>query len=225
MCPKNKPFLDPFQFNFIMQVLQGPLPLLSLSTPLPNRGSVYSRAITSRPQVPGQTVAMHLDAPFVPQPFPSQPHSPSQFHFLRYFWGASRVSVPQWLLVTMVFSGLFQDKFVDQVQVGPPPAFSRHLFLYLVTSHPSHGSFSPQVVAYLHEWTDDRGGAFVYWKDNSGKMHSVPPSPLSGSSVDGSKTVHAGASNCVIFLRFSVCGCCDCVTLQPKRTWSLLTCL
>ena len=53
-------------------------------------------------------------------------------------------------------------------------------------------SFSPKVVAYLHEWTDDRGGAFVYWKDNSGKMHSVPPSPLSGSSVDGSKTVHAG---------------------------------
>jgi hypothetical protein len=47
--------------------------------------------------VPGQTVAMHLDAP--------------------YFWGASRVSVPQWLLVSMVFSGLFQDKFVDQVQV------------------------------------------------------------------------------------------------------------
>ena len=43
---------------------------------------------------------MHLDAP--------------------YFWGASRVSVPQWLLVTMVFSGLFQDKFVDQVQVSQP---------------------------------------------------------------------------------------------------------
>jgi hypothetical protein len=42
---------------------------------------------------------MHLDAP--------------------YFWGASRVSVPQWLLVSMVFSGLFQDKFVDQVQVRP----------------------------------------------------------------------------------------------------------
>jgi hypothetical protein len=46
---------------------------------------------------------MHLDAP--------------------YFWGASRVSVPQWLLVSMVFSGLFQDKFVDQVQVlWLPPA-------------------------------------------------------------------------------------------------------
>jgi hypothetical protein len=45
---------------------------------------------------------MHLDAP--------------------YFWGASRVSVPQWLLVSMVFSGLFQDKFVDQVQVSPSAA-------------------------------------------------------------------------------------------------------
>ena len=91
----------------------------------------------------------------------------------------------------MVFSGLFQDKFVDQVQVD----LSSHSFppFFSINSHPSHPPISPQVVAYLHEWTDDRGGAFVYWKDNSGKMHSVPPSPLSGSSVDGSKTVHAGA--------------------------------
>ncbi len=116
---------------------------------------------------------MHLDAP--------------------YFWGASRVSVPQWLLVSMVFSGLFQDKFVDQVQVSPSAAAAPP-----PCTAPLHRRHAPsrrrlQVVAYLHEWTDDRGGAFVYWKDNSGQMHSVPPSPLSGSSVDGSKTVHAGA--------------------------------
>lgn len=46
-------------------------------------------------QAPGQTVATHLDAP--------------------YFWGASRYTLPQWLLVVMVFSGLFSDRFVDQV--------------------------------------------------------------------------------------------------------------
>lgn len=113
VCPGDKPHLDPFQFNYIMQV-------------------------------PGQTVAMHLDAP--------------------YFWGASRFSLPQWLLVCMVFSGLFRDRFVDQVQV----------------------------VAYLHEWAaPDRGGSFVYWNDNTGAAHRVAPNPLSGSSMDGSKTVHA----------------------------------
>ena len=70
----------------------------------PSPPSLSPAALVTAPQVPGQTVAMHLDAP--------------------YFWGASRVSVPQWLLVSMVFSGLFRDKFVDQVQVVPlPPAF------------------------------------------------------------------------------------------------------
>lgn len=47
--------------------------------------------------MPGQTVAVHIDSP--------------------YFWGASRFTFPQWLLVAMVFSGLFADKFVHQVQV------------------------------------------------------------------------------------------------------------
>jgi hypothetical protein len=80
-----------------------------------------------------------------------------------------------------------------------------------------------QVVAYLHEWTDDRGGAFVYWKDNSGQMHSVPPSPLSGSSVDGSKTVHAGdAAACHVH------GSARCnynsLLLQLRRTWRRRTC-
>lgn len=48
-------------------------------------------------QVPGQTVAMHIDAP--------------------YFWGASRFEFPQWLLATMLASNLFQAEFIDQIQV------------------------------------------------------------------------------------------------------------
>jgi hypothetical protein len=34
-----------------------------------------------------------------------------------YFVGATRFEYPQWLLAAMVFSGLFADDFVDQVQV------------------------------------------------------------------------------------------------------------
>jgi hypothetical protein len=48
-------------------------------------------------QVPGQTVAMHLDAP--------------------YFWGATRFQFPQWLLASMAASNLFSDQFIDQIQV------------------------------------------------------------------------------------------------------------
>lgn len=92
--------------------------------------------------VPGQTVAAHLDAP--------------------YFWGANRFRFPQWLLVSMVFSGLFQDKFIDQIQV----------------------------VGYLHEWRKDinprEGGDFVYYA-NSSYVGKVESKPGSGTIVDGSK--------------------------------------
>ena len=47
-------------------------------------------------QLPGQTVAAHLDGV--------------------YFWGATRW-LPQWLLAAMAFSGRFADRFVDQVRV------------------------------------------------------------------------------------------------------------
>jgi hypothetical protein len=103
-------------------------------------------------QVPGQTVAMHLDAP--------------------YFWGATRFDLPQWLLATMVFSGLFQDRFVDQIQA----------------------------VAYVHDWSardlvsgrrsTDEGGEFVYFPDNT-TVGSVSPIYRSGTFVDGSKVLHA----------------------------------
>jgi len=44
-----------------------------------------------------------------------------------FFWGASRFQFPQWLLAVMKFSGLFEDRFVHQVQV----------------------------VAYLHSWAPE----------------------------------------------------------------------
>eukprot|EP01127_Copromyxa_protea_P006386 TRINITY_DN1621_c0_g1_i2.p1 TRINITY_DN1621_c0_g1~~TRINITY_DN1621_c0_g1_i2.p1 ORF type:complete len:376 (+),score=59.96 TRINITY_DN1621_c0_g1_i2:536-1663(+) len=116
VCPADKQMLDPFQFNFIIQI-------------------------------PGQTVAMHLDAP--------------------YFWGASRFQFPQWLLATMKFSNLFQDRYVDQVQV----------------------------VGYLHKWNDSkRDGNFVYWNTEDQKMQSIPPTPRYGVSVDGAKVLHAAAA-------------------------------
>lgn len=72
ICPPAKRHLDPFQFNFILQL-------------------------------PGQSVPMHIDG--------------------AYFWGATRFQFPQWLLAVMVWSGLFADRFVDQVQfLRPVPA-------------------------------------------------------------------------------------------------------
>ncbi len=112
ICPMEKKFLNPFQFNFIIQV-------------------------------PGQTVALHIDSP--------------------YFWGASRFEFPQWLIVAMVFSNLFNEKFIDQVQV----------------------------VGYLHQWDAiGQGGEFV-WYNNDTSFESVLPKPNSGSLVDGSKVLHA----------------------------------
>lgn len=114
VCPADKQHLDPFQFNFIMQV-------------------------------PGQTVATHIDG--------------------AYFWGASRKDIPQWLLACMVFSGLFKDKFVDQVQV----------------------------VGYLHDWQPkpSDGGTFVYYNTDSSVPDVMHPVPRAGAIIDGSKTVHA----------------------------------
>ena len=114
VCPPDKQYLDPFQFNFIVQI-------------------------------PGQTVATHLDAP--------------------YFHGANRFHFPQWLLVCMTFSGLFQDRFIDQVQV----------------------------VAYLHEWKPSRAdaGDFIYYQKDSADFDIISAQPLSGSGIDGSKSVHA----------------------------------
>lgn len=116
ICPADKQYLDPFQFNFIIQV-------------------------------PGQTVALHIDAP--------------------YFWGANRRDIPQWLLAAMVYSNLFNDRFIDQVQV----------------------------VGYLHRWHPkdkaNAGGDFIYYPGGKSSSQLLSPVPLAGNAVDGSKTVHA----------------------------------
>jgi hypothetical protein len=71
----------------------------------------------------------------------------------------------------MVYSGLWKDRFVDQVQI----------------------------VAYYHDWDQeensnkDIGGRFFYWNQTDGTSFSIPPTPLAGSAVDGSKTVHAAS--------------------------------
>ena len=65
----------------------------------------------------------------------------------------------------MTFSGLFQERFIDQVQV----------------------------VAYLHEWQptlQDRGD-FVYYSQNSAEFETIGAEPRSGSGIDGSKSIHA----------------------------------
>jgi len=97
-------------------------------------------------QIPGQSVALHLDAV--------------------YFWGASRFQFPQWLLAAMSFSGMWKDRYIDQIQL----------------------------VGYVHQWSDPhgaRGGRFVYWNTEDQAMHSVPATPRAGINTDGAKVAHA----------------------------------
>jgi len=82
-----------------------------------------------------------------------------------WFWGAHRFHVPQWLLAAMAFSGLFAERFVHQVQIV--------------------AYFAPPGVG------NRSGGAFTHWA--SGRAEAVPCAPGSGSSMDGSKVVHAAA--------------------------------
>jgi hypothetical protein len=105
-------------------------------------------------QIPGQTVASHIDAP--------------------YFWGADRMDFPQWLLATMVFSNLFSDKFIDQVQVVG----------YLSDISPPAGATPEDYEAI--------GGEFIYYQNNDeGRYTKEFADYLAGSCVDGSKLVHA----------------------------------
>ncbi len=102
-------------------------------------------------QVPGQTVAHHIDAP--------------------YFFGANRKDLPQYLLAVMVFSGLWQQEFIDQVQ----------LVVYLSDIKKSNTNKN-----------EDVGGQFIYYDQNrDGQYKEVPAHYLAGSSVDGSKLIHA----------------------------------
>ena len=96
-------------------------------------------------QVPGQTVPAHIDGV--------------------WFRGADRFHVPQWLLAVMAFSGLFRDRFIDQVQIV--------------------AYFAPRHVG------ERSGGHFTQW--TSGRPEAVPCSPGSGNAMDGSKVIHAAA--------------------------------
>lgn len=105
-------------------------------------------------QLPGQQLGVHLDVP--------------------WFFGANRFHFPQWLLVVMRGSGLWEHRAVRQVQG----------------------------VAYLHEW--DRlpgetaeqfaarnGGDFQYWPDRSTTVPKAHP-PVKNSAIvlDGSLIPH-----------------------------------
>ncbi|GMH78284.1 hypothetical protein TL16_g07742 [Triparma laevis f. inornata] len=100
-------------------------------------------------QLPGQTVAQHIDGV--------------------YFQSSDRFDIPQWLLASMKFSGIWDDFFIPQVQV----------------------------VAYFHKWkwSEERGGEFAYWLPNEngdvGSATLVKPLSGWGSTVDGSRVVHA----------------------------------
>ena len=181
VCPKHKPFLDPFQFNFIMQVLTPssvifPLFHHTIFCYLPTLSSSSPGARTDRRYAPRRPLLLgripRVCAAVAAGAY-TRAHTSASCH-------SSSIDQRALLQVCMVFSGLFQDKFVDQVQVThplpPPPLpllspcpcpFARHQPHHALPPSPP----LPQVVAYLHEWTEDRGGAFVYWKDNSGKMY------------------------------------------------------
>jgi len=132
VCPADKPFLDPFQFNYIVQV-------------------------------PGQTVPIHIDAP--------------------YFWGASRYHFPQWLLACMLFSGLYQKEFVHQVQVV---AYLHDWAIKGKGKNEEATSSSSSSSSSSARF----GGEFVYFiNDTSTQVHE--PISFSGSFIDGSKMLHA----------------------------------
>ncbi|CAJ0566599.1 unnamed protein product, partial [Mesorhabditis spiculigera] len=139
ICPAHKPVLDPFQFNFIIQV-------------------------------PGQSVALHLDAV--------------------YFTHATRFEYPMWLLTVMAHSGLYQDEFIDQVQaVG---------YFHRWTDANRGGKFvyylNNSLSAY-HEEPLARAGSFV---DGSKVIHAATiyyphrQPPIMDKSADN-KLVYQGA--------------------------------
>lgn len=95
--------------------------------------------------LPGQEVAMHWDVP--------------------WFFGASRFLYPQWLLIAMQQSGLFQSYRVPQVQG----------------------------VAYLHNWVnpDTDGGEFYYYPEGAGGKSELFKAKFNNAIVlDGSVVVH-----------------------------------
>ncbi len=81
-----------------------------------------------------------------------------------YFFGATPDRFPQWVLSTMSHSGVFRDKYIAQVQV----------------------------MTFIHEWnaTAERGGAFVFWRDDARSPLHVMPQSRSSIAFDGARIVH-----------------------------------
>jgi len=96
-------------------------------------------------QLPGQEITTHIDSVS--------------------YWGATRYNFPQWLLVIMKFSGLFEDHFVPNVQG----------------------------VAYFHSWSDNRESDFNVWVDDD-EYVSIPPTSGSSSFIDGTRSIHGATT-------------------------------
>lgn len=124
-------------------------------------------------QVPGQTVPTHVDGV--------------------WFHGANRFTVPQWLLATMQFSGLFQDRLIHQVQLvayfGPTPSPSPSPTEVEEQQRAAGGGARPPPPPPRKR----DGGDFVFWTGGPDDPEHVSSAPGSGNAVDGSKLVHAAA--------------------------------
>lgn len=81
-----------------------------------------------------------------------------------YFFGATPERFPYWVLSAMSHSGVFRDKYIAQVQV----------------------------ISFIHEWdaTVERGGAFVFWRDDARSPLHVLPKPRLSIAADGARMVH-----------------------------------
>jgi len=91
--------------------------------------------------LPGQDLPVHYDLP--------------------WFWGASRHTLPQWVLLSMAASGAWKQQLLPQVQG----------------------------VAYLHLKTDPEGGEFFLYPGD-GSSVEVPATPNTGLVLDGVKVMH-----------------------------------
>lgn len=93
--------------------------------------------------LPGQELPMHWDVPWL--------------------WGATRFDMPQWLLVVMEQSGLWEDRSVPQIQG----------------------------VSWLHDAKDGDGGDFFFYpRGAAGKAQTVLARRNSAIVLDGCRAIH-----------------------------------
>jgi hypothetical protein len=93
--------------------------------------------------LPGQELPMHWDVPWL--------------------WGATRFDLPQWLLVVMEQSGLWQGRSIPQIQG----------------------------VSWLHDAKDGDGGDFFFYpRGAAGESQTVPAKRNSAIVLDGCRAIH-----------------------------------